>query len=224
MCNGEAMKIGIVGGTGPAGKALATRLAAGGAEVLVGSRSAERAQEIVAGLIAAWPNHALAIEGVTNEDAASAECIVIATPWEGAVATALELSGLLEGKTVISMVNALARMGREFQALVPVRGSIAATIQSALPRSKVTAAFQHLPARELGDLTSTLAADVLICADDDESAAATAAVVGTMDGLRAVHCGSLASANAVEALTAVFLNVNIRYKAHVALRLEGLPD
>jgi len=122
------------------------------------------------------------------------------------------------------MVNALAKIGNEFQALVPVRGSIAATVQAVLPGSRVTAAFQHLPARELGDLKVELRQTFLICADDEVGASETAALVASMPGLRPVQAGSLGSANAIEALTAVFLNVNIRYRSHVALRLEGLRE
>jgi predicted dinucleotide-binding enzyme len=62
----------------------------------------------------------------------------------------------------------------------------------------------------------------LICADTSEAAQRTVELVEAMPGLRGVQAGSLASANAVEALTAVLLNVNIKYKSHVALRLEGL--
>ena len=65
---------------------------------------------------------------------------------------------------------------------------------------------------------------MLICADDPQAAEATARLVESMPGLRAVQAGSLANANAVEALTAVLLNVNIRYRTHVSLRLEGLKE
>lgn len=216
------MNVGIIGGTGPAGRALGTRLAANGTEVVLGSRSAERGEEIAAEVLAAWPTRGLQLRGGSNEDAAAAELVVLATPWEGAVQTVVELAGALEGKVLVSMVNALTRIGREFQALVPVRGSIAATVQAMLPKSHVTAAFQHLPADELGNVEHELVSDVLICADDRGAAEQTAALVEAMPGLRAVQAGSLASANAVEALTAVLINVNVRYRSHVSLRLEGL--
>jgi len=216
------MRVGIVGGTGPAGRALGTRLAASGVDVCIGSRSVERAEEATSEIKAAWPEKELSIVGSTNIDATQSDVVVLATPWEGAVAAALDLADSLAGRTLISMVNALSRMGKEFQALVPVRGSIAATVQAALPKVRVTAAFHHLPARELADLSAKLVADVLVCADDGTGAEETIAVVNVIDGLRGVHCGSLASANAVEALTAVMLNVNIKYKSHVAVRLEGL--
>jgi NADPH-dependent F420 reductase len=155
------MRVGILGGTGPAGRALGTRLAANGVEVVLGSRSAERGEEIAAEVRGEWPDLALSLEGGTNLDAASCDIVVLATPWDGAVATALELASALEGKVLVSMVNALTRIGREFQALVPVRGSIAATVQAVLPGTAVTAAFQHLPARELGAVDEELVSDVL---------------------------------------------------------------
>jgi hypothetical protein len=193
-------------------------------DVLLGSRSAERGEEIAAEAIAEWPDRQLSIRGGTNFDAAACDIVVLATPWDGAVATVIELASALDGKVLVSMVNALTRVGREFQALVPVRGSIAATVQAVLPNSVVTAAFQHLPARELGALAHVLESDVLVCADTVEGATKTGELVEAMPGLRAVQAGSLASANAVEALTAVLLNVNIKYKSHVALRLEGLAQ
>jgi NADPH-dependent F420 reductase len=216
------MRVGILGGTGPAGRALGTRLAANGLEVVLGSRSAERGEEIAAEVRAEWPDRTLLLLGGSNLDAGSCDIVVLATPWDGAVATALELAPALEGKVLVSMVNALTRIGREFQALVPVRGSIAATVQAMLPATEVTAAFQHLPARELGAIDHELVSDVLICADTNSAAQRTVELVEMMPGLRGVQAGSLASANAVEALTAVLLNVNIKYKSHVALRLEGL--
>jgi 8-hydroxy-5-deazaflavin:NADPH oxidoreductase len=216
------MRVGILGGTGPAGRALGTRLAANGVDVVLGSRSVERGEEIAAEVRGEWPALPLSLTGGTNLDAASCDIVVLATPWDGAVATALELAPTLEGKVLVSMVNALTRIGREFQALVPVRGSIAATVQAVLPKTEVTAAFQHLPARELGAVDRELVSDVLICADTSEGGRRTVELVETMPGLRGVQAGSLASANAVEALTAVLLNVNIKYKSHVALRLEGL--
>jgi NADPH-dependent F420 reductase len=216
------MRVGIVGGTGPAGKALAVRLAASGADVLLGSRSAERGEDVASEVRAAWPAHSLALRGVANAEAAASDIVVLATPFEGCLEAVLELAEPLAGRVVVSMINAIARVGKELQALVPARGSVAATLQSVLPRSSVTAAFQHLPAKHLANLDRELRADVFVCADTAEGAEATAALVDSMSGLRAVHCGSLASAGAVEAMTAVLVNVNIRYKSHVAIELTGL--
>ena len=62
------MRIGILGGTGPAGRGLAVRLAASGDEVVIGSRDAERAASVAAGLVEAWPDRDLAVSGASNVD------------------------------------------------------------------------------------------------------------------------------------------------------------
>ena len=53
----------MLGGTGPAGKALAARLASVGFDVVIGSRSLERASEAAEDLVESWPGHRFALEG-----------------------------------------------------------------------------------------------------------------------------------------------------------------
>ena len=129
------MRIGILGGTGPAGSGLAARLASIGYDVVIGSRSKYRAMEARDGLVeqlarARRPadvrrqrrrrrlrrrRHRHAV-GLGGDDGA------------GARATRSR------GKVVVSMANALVRVGHEFQPLVPPRGSVAAHVQAAVPR------------------------------------------------------------------------------------------
>jgi NADPH-dependent F420 reductase len=215
------MRIGILGGTGPAGRGLAVRLAAAGDGVVIGSRDAARAAGVAAGLVDSWRDRALPISGASNEEAASAELVVVGTPWHGLVATVTPLAAALSGKVVVSMVNALVKEGKEFLALMPPRGSMAATLQATLPEALVSAAFHHLPASEMERLTTPMDADVLVCSDHAEATAATVALVERIDGLRGVDAGSLSQAAAIEGLTAVLISVNIRHKVHAAVRLTG---
>lgn len=219
------MRIAVLGGTGPAGGALALRLADVGHQVRIGSRSAERAAEVCSELRSAWPGRNLDLEGSANEDAAGwSELAVVATPWDAAAATAAELSSQLAGKVVISMANAMAKVGRDMAALVPPRGSIAAAVQAALPGSKVAGAFHHVPAHELGQLDAPVHCDVIVCADEAETAKAVSALIDQIPGLRAVRAGNLTAAAATEAFTAVLLQINRRYKTRTTLRLHGLDD
>lgn len=55
MCQSGGMRIGILGGTGPAGTALGLRLASIGYEVVIGSRSADKALEVVAAEVEKFP-------------------------------------------------------------------------------------------------------------------------------------------------------------------------
>ncbi len=211
--------IGIIGGTGPAGRGLAVRLAHAGHEVIVGSRDADRAQDVAARLD---PRGAGTIRGATNDVAAAGDVVVIATPWESAVATARALRGALAGRTVVSMVNALSREGRELVPYAAPRGSMAAQLAATLPDSAVVGAFHHLPAALMEDLDSGLDADVVVVGDDDGAVALVATMIDEVAGLRAVVAGSLALAGAVEAFTAVCISVNIRHRVHSYVRLAGM--
>ena len=104
------MRIGILGGTGPAGTALGARLASVGYEVVLGSRSKYRAMEARDTILAQWPELNLPIEAGDNEAAADCDLVVIATPWDSAATTASELEPHLRGKIVVSMANALVRV------------------------------------------------------------------------------------------------------------------
>ncbi len=211
--------VGILGGTGPAGRGVAVRLASAGYSVVLGSRDGDRAATVAAGIA---PRGQGTVRGATNEEAANCDLVVVATPWDSAVATVSALRTQLAGKTVISMVNALAREGRELVPLYPPRGSMAAQIAFALPASTIVGAFHHLPAAQMEDLDSGLNADVVIFADDDAARESVAGIVNEMPGLRGVVAGSLSLAGAIEAFTAVCISINIRHKAHSYVKLAGL--
>ena len=216
------MRIGIVGGTGPAGSALAARLADIGYEVVLGSRSKYRSMEVVDALLERWPERKLDVLPSDNIGAAECEFVVIATPWDAAAITARSVKDQVRGKVVVTMSNALARVDDEFVPLIPPRGSVAASVQSSLPDSKVAATLQHVPAQELGNLDQPLDSDILICSDDQEATELVAEIVGKIPGARALDCGNLSNATAIEAFTAVLLQLNTRYQTRVALKLVGL--
>jgi NADPH-dependent F420 reductase len=216
------MHVGILGGTGPAGRGVAVRLADAGIRVTVGSRDAERAAQIVGEMQQRIPALAAMLDGADNAGAAEADLVIVATPWDSAVTTVKALRELLAGKVVVSMANALIKEGREMLALIPPRGSAAAAIQAALPDALVAAALHHLPASEMENLDSGLEADVLVCSDHPAATAATVALVEQMRGLRPLDAGSLNQAAAIEAFTAVLITLNIRHKAHTTLRLAGI--
>jgi 8-hydroxy-5-deazaflavin:NADPH oxidoreductase len=216
------MDVGILGGTGPAGRALAARLAGVGLAVAIGSRSAERGAETATAIREKWPGRRLDLVGTANEHACAADLVVVATPWEGAASTVASLARALEGRVVVSMVNALAKVGDELEALLLARGSVAVAIQQAAPGALVAGAFHHLPARRLADLDAVMDADVLVCSDHSEATQTTVELVETIPGCRGVDAGSLSAAAAIEAFTAVLIGVNIRRRVHASIRLTGL--
>jgi 8-hydroxy-5-deazaflavin:NADPH oxidoreductase len=195
-----------------------------GSEVVVGSRSQERADETVKGLLERWPGRNLSLIPAENAVAAEADLVIVATPWDGILDTIAPLQDSLSGKIVISMANALTRWGKSMVPLLPPTGSVTAAVALALPRSRVVGAFHHLPAREWSDLDHLLDADVMVCSDDRDATRKVIDLIDQLPGLRGVDSGGLGSALAIEALTPALLEVNRRYKTHAAIRVTGLPE
>lgn len=211
--------IGILGGTGPAGRGVAVRLACAGYEVAIGSRDAERANETASRLL---PRGTGTVRGVSNAAAAKCDVVIIATPWESTLETVSVYANDMKEKIVVSMVNAMQKEGREMRPLFPAAGSCAQEIAALLPSSKVVTAFNHLPAAQMEDLDSNLDADVILSGNDNDAMSTVATIVSAMPGLHAIEAGSLALAGTIEAFTSVCISVNIRNKAHSYVKLEGL--
>jgi NADPH-dependent F420 reductase len=222
LCEALRMRIGVLGGTGPAGRGVAVRLASAGHEVVLGSRDRARAQEIVDELRGRWGDRVAGLEAGDNAAAADAELVVLATVWDAAVPTAGAHGSQFAGKVVIAMANGLEKKGRQFVPVVPDEGSLAAAVQAAAPDARIVAAFQHIPAAALGDLDHPLTGDVLVAGDDDDARVEVLDLVDTLDGLRALDAGSLANALGIEAFASALLTVNLRHKGEGTLRLDGI--
>ena len=173
----------------------------------------------------AWPDRRLALRGDANQGAASCDLVVVATPWDSAVATVRTLASALAGKVVISMANALVKEGREFLALIPPRGSVAASIQAALPRISGVGLLPSSAGIGDGEVEPRQSPPTYWSAPITPTPrVATVALVDRIDGLRGVDAGSLSQAAAIEAFTAVLITVNIRHKVHAAMQLTGYGD
>ena len=218
------MEIGLLGATGPAGQALAARLAGVGHDVVLGSRSKYRAMEVRDAILDKWPDRSLSIRSADNSGAADAEVVVIATPWDAAAATARSVADHLHRKVVICMSNAIAQVAGEFQPLVPPRGSVSASVQAEVPDAYVAAALHHVAATELGNLDTALASDVLVCSDHQRATETASEIIAKIPGARPLDAGGLSNAMAIEAFTAVLLQLNSRYRTRVAVRLTGIDD
>lgn len=201
---------------------MSARLASVGVEVLLGSRTQEKASGVVDELTKRWSGHDLALVPVTNDVAARADLVVLATPVEGVVNTVCGLVDELSGKIMVTMVNAMVKWGDRFVPLMPYTGSVAVALSRVLPATHVAGAFHHLPAGQLGDPDHQMEADVMVFSDTRSVTDEVIALVDLVPGLRGVDVGGLGSALAVEALTACLVEVNRRYKTHASLRVTGI--
>ncbi len=211
----------MLGGTGPAGRGIATRLAAAGHDVVLGSRDEQRAAELLQALRGKWGDRVAGLEPGTNHAAADADLVVLATVWNAAVTTAAAHADQLVGKPVISMANGLEKRGRQFVPVVSPAGSIAAEVQLVAPGAHVVAAFHLVPAAALGDLDHRLTGDVLVVGDDT-GRPVVLDLIDAIPDLRACDAGPLENAIGIETFSAALLTVNLRHKGEGSLRLEGI--
>ena len=206
------MRVAVVGGTGSFGQAVAKRLVAAGVEVVIGSRDAARAQDAAAPLGA---------EGASNEDAVrGVELVLLAVKSEAALETASELRASI-GSTPVLSVCAELSFGPGGVKPTTEATSIAVRIQAELD-APVVAGLHSLAAASLADAPPD--EDALVCGDDPHAKALALELAALLVSGSAVDAGPLASARALEGMTAVIVNVNKRYKAHAGLRVTGLPQ
>lgn len=217
------MKLAFIGGTGPEGKGLAYRLALAGEDVIVGSRSAERAMEAAAELRQRLGAGAGAVGCLPNAEAAAlADVVLITVPFSAQATTLPALADACAGKVVVSTVVPLAFSGRVALLDSVPEGSAAEQAQALLPRSTVVGAFQNLSAHTLLAADAPLDMDVLVGGDDAGAKRAVMELAERIRGVRALDAGPLAACRMVEAVTALLLNLNRRYKAHAGVRIVGI--
>ena len=216
----------IIGGTGALGAGLALRWAKAGREVILGSRSAERAGEAAAKLGEAVPG--AGVEGLLNEEAAKrGEVVFLTVPFRAQSENLNNLREALQpGQILVDCTVPLAAAigGKATRSLGVWQGSAAQQAEEMVPDGvTVVLALHTVGAPSLADAEAELDEDVLICGDRKADKARVARLVELIPGLRAVNAGPLEAARIVEQLTPLLISVNVRYKTHAGIRLTGLP-
>ena len=203
------MRVAILGGTGPFGRGLATRLVAEGVEVVIGSRDPDRAREVAA---------EIGCVGLRNEGAvAGMDVVVLAVAAEAALSTAHAVrdwlrSPLLSVASELRFAGGAARPRSEGRSLAERTAEIVDV--------PVVAGLHSLAAGKLAREKPD--EDALICGGDREAKKIALELAQFVVAGRAIDAGPLAVARALEGMTAVIVNVNRRYKAHAGIRLTGI--
>jgi NADPH-dependent F420 reductase len=205
---------------------MALRWARAGRATVIGSRSAERAEEAAARIRELVPG--ADVEGLVNEEAAGrAEIVFLTVPFRAQSENLNNLREALEpGQILVDCTVPLAAAvsGKATRSLGVWQGSAAQQAQEMVPEGvTVVAALHTVSAPILADLDAALDEDVPICGDRKADKARVARLIEEVEGLRAVNAGALEMARIVEQLTPLLISVNVRYKTHAGVRITGLP-
>jgi NADPH-dependent F420 reductase len=209
------MRVAILGGTGSFGRALAARLAAlGEDEIVIGSRDAGRA-------IAAAAELGNGVTGAMNDDAVGgADLAVLAVNADAALETARAVAGALATTPLLCVASAIRFERGRGMLPDPDALSLAERVQGVV-EAPVAAGLHSVAA---ANLRGEVDEDAFVCGDDETAKSLALELAGRLVGGRALDAGPLATARALEGLTAVIVNLNRRYKAHTGIRITGVSD
>jgi NADPH-dependent F420 reductase len=216
-------QVAVIGGTGPQGKGLAYRWARHGHEIVLGSRSADRAEAAASEITQRLPG--ATVSGAENAAAAAAAgVVVLAVPYDGHDDLVRSLAAHLAGKVVISCVNPLGFDRQGPYGLDVPGGSAAETAASLVPDARVVGAFHHVSAVTLwGEEEYLDHEDVLVCGDDADAKAVAVELSRAVTSRDGVDAGRLRIARQLEPWTAVLISINKRYKTRSGTAISGIP-
>jgi NADPH-dependent F420 reductase len=222
--------VAVIGASGALGFGLALRLARTGVPIAIGSRDGARAVETAERARTILPEGSFSAH--ENADAVRAigadGVVILSVPFRNQSETLANLKdALVAGQLLIDATVPLAAAvgGKATRMLGVWQGSAAQQALEMAPEGvHVVSALHTVSAASLSDLEHPLTQDVLVCGDSRADKRQAAALIDRIDGLRCVDCGRLEMARTTEALTALLIAVNARYKAHAGVRLTSLPE
>jgi NADPH-dependent F420 reductase len=222
--------VAVIGASGALGFGLALRLARTGVPIAIGSRDGARAVETAERARTIVPDGSFSAH--ENADAVRAigadGVVILSVPFRNQSETLANLKdALVAGQLLIDATVPLAAAvgGKATRMLGVWQGSAAQQALEMAPEGvHVVSALHTVSAASLSDLEHPLTQDVLVCGDSRADKRRAAALIDRIDGLRCVDCGRLEMARTTEALTALLIAVNARYKAHAGIHVTSLPE
>jgi len=216
----------ILGGTGDLGTGLARRWAQAGYQVIIGSRTQEKADAAVADLREVMAERgvaAITVQAMENLAAAEAADIVTLTvPFSHQTSTLELVKPALQGKILIDVTVPLVPP-RVARVQLPEQGSAGQIAQEVLgDEVAVVSAFQNVAAAHLQEGRG-LDCDVLVCGNKKEAREQVITLVEAA-GMRGFHAGMISNAAAAEALTSILIIINKQYQCHAGIKISGLDN
>jgi NADPH-dependent F420 reductase len=214
------LTIAVLGGTGKEGKGLAYRWAKAGYQVLIGSRSSERAVSAASEIMELLEGSS-SLVGTSNLEAAqSAEIVVLAVPYSAHRETLESVKDVLKGKLLIDVTVPIV-LPKVTKVQMPTAGSAAQEAREIVGEGvEVTTAFQNT-SYELLLTDEDVDCDVLVTGTSKDARSETIRLVEAA-GLIGWDAGPIENSVVVEGLTNVLININKQYGSkHAGIKITG---
>ncbi len=219
------MTIAIIGGTGGQGLGIAIRFVQAGEEVIIGSRTEEKAQAAVE-KVKEHLGDVKNIQSAENSDAAQkAEVLVLTVPLAAQKSTLLAIKDGAKGKVLLDATGPLesAIGGSPINYIDLWDGAAAERSQKILKDAKVICAFNNVSSAALMNFEEPIDCDILISGDDEDSKVVATELIDKIPGVNVIDCGPLNRAKIIEKITPLLIGLNIRNKTQFGgIRITGL--
>ncbi len=201
--------IAVLGGTGNLGGGLVYRWCKAGLDIVIGSRSKQKAAEAAEAVAERVPG--ASVRAMTNEDAAAeADIVVLSVPFSHQKQMLEAIRDHVQDKIVIDTTVSLVPP-KVWTVQLPPEGCAGVIAQKFLgDEIRVVSAFQNVAASHVNS-DRQIDCHVLVCGNDED---ARQQVIDLADlaGMKAWHAGPIENAAAAEALTSVLISLNRHHK------------
>jgi len=201
--------IAIIGASGTMGSAIAKSLAKGNYRLLLFAHNQEKVQLIINEIKSSDPLADVDSMGCLYNASWEADIIIPAVKYKVEKEVAERIKDVATQKIVVSISNPL---NKNYDGLITsAESSAAEELQSYLPNSKVVKAFNTVFA---GDFVQPVIdekqVDVFVAGDDEESIITVCELVADA-GFNPIIVGGLSASRTLENMTALLIQLNMRY-------------
>ncbi|MEN6342567.1 MAG: NADPH-dependent F420 reductase, partial [Methanospirillum sp.] len=219
------MKVAVIGGTGGQGLGIAVRFVKAGEDVIIGSRTSDKAEAAVV-KVKELLGDVKNVRAMANPDAAkAADVLMLTVPLAAQKDTLLSIKEGAAGKPLMDATGPLesAIGGSATKCMNLPDGSAAQRAQAILPDAKVICAFNNISQTWFMQLDEPIDCDCLICGNDKDAKAMVTPLIEKIPGVKVVDCGMLERASIIEKITPLLIGLNIRNKCQFGgIRITGL--
>ena len=215
------MKIGFISGTGKEGQALAIRFGSYGHSIVIGSRDISKAELSGNQIKNILPDVEISCTDY-KQTVLQSDIIFVALPFSAVKDQLILLKNELKGKYIIDTTVPLSVDKGKFKRSSELQESVSHFLYNLLPDSHIISSFHTISHLDLKRIQKKMDHDLLYFVNDKKPESKFLELIGTIEGLYPVKCGSLDLSILIEHQVPLLLNINKQYGKSTSIKIQGL--